>query len=402
MKYRMTSPLERFFTEEKETEIKNKLLLSHDKLDYKRFFQLSKVCLERDDFSDDFAERLVNFYCWLIDNDFKDELCDLLKLYPFWGCYNPGIEELSPLCYAIYKSKTDIVETMIKIQAPDHLDSFEGYQPGFVAIDAQQYDIIRILLKNGVKEDYFAGAYTGLQLAAYNMDLTAAKIFLDEFHHDVNKVQISKTPPLNIAVENDDIMMVKFFLEKPETDVNIPDENGFNAVEIAKSDEVRELLISKGAIPSSENTKLICRAIQEATESKTEELNNTVKKLIDMPEKKAVNGVFDLLYYTVKYDQYKATEMIMENNLLDLSDYHQNLFFLCACVFRKDRHERTDDEIMRYLRLFDKYGYRFCFPEKSYEHSMACHVIEKLKSNKAEALDIMKRAGVIIKEDDIN
>ena len=163
MKYVEVSPLEKFFTEEMLTSIKDEMLKTNEGPLFNNFWRLSKACLDRDEFSDEFASRLIDFYCWLIDQDKKEELCNLLALHPFWGSYAPEEDDLAPLCYAIYKHKTEIVNAMIEIQTPnERLHIWESYQPGYVAITEAQYDIIRSLLDHGVKEDLFAGPYTGI------------------------------------------------------------------------------------------------------------------------------------------------------------------------------------------------------------------------------------------------
>lgn len=399
MKYNELSPLERFFTEEKENAIKDELLGSSERPVFDRFMTLCRACLERDMLWDGFSERYVEFLCWLIDQDKQTELFDLLEISSFWGIYPPDENELCPLCYAICRHKTDTAKGMIRIQARDNrLHVLESYQPGFVAVAEQQYDIIRCLLENGVGEDLFAGQYTGLQLAAVSFDLEAAKIFIDEFRHDINKTYISKTPPLNTAVENDDIPMVEYLLSHPEIDVNKPGENGMNPIELAKSDAVRNMLLSKGAVPSSENVKLVCAAIRAAAVSYSTKLESLVKELVSLEGASAVTGEFDLLRYTVMYDHFNATRMIIENGLVDLGNYQQNLFSLCRCNYRRDGHERTISEQLRYLRLFKEYGYRFPFSSESYEHQMAAHLLKKDANAKQlqAASAIMEDAGVIL------
>ena len=399
MENKKVSLLEEYFTEEVFRDMKEELQNTSSGPLFNRFYKLCKFCMGKDDIWDDCSARIVYLYCWLIDHDKKDELCKLLKVYPFWGIYAPEEDELAPLCYAISRHKTEIAKAMIDLQAPEYrFHVWENYQPGYMAIKVQQYEIIRYLLDHGVKEDFFAGPYTGLQYAAQLSDLTAAKIFVEEYHHDVNKTVVYKTPALNTAVKKGDLSMVLFLLEQPGIDVNKPGADGKNAVEHAVSDAIRNVLLHSGAEPSSENTKLICAAVEAAIDNETEYLNALTEKIVSIENAKAVSGDFDLLYHTVKFDQLAATRLIVENNLIDLKNYNQNLFWLCGCVFRKDRHKRRIEEKLVYMRLFEQYGYHFNFPKDSYEHQMALYTIEEEPESelKKEARAIMQHAGVLI------
>lgn len=399
MRYVEISPLEKYLTGERLERIKTELQQGSEKKEFDRLVRMCKTCFERDDFSDEFAERLIDFYCWLIDQDKKEELCRLLVLHPFWGSYAPDEEELAPLCYAIYKHKTDIAEAMIEIQTTnDRLHVWESYQPGYVAIVEQQYDIVRMLLDHGVKEDHFAGPYTGIQLAAYQMDMDATRIFVEEYGHDVNKTPITKVSPLNISVMNDDMTMVEYLLMQDGIDVNKPDRDGKNAIERAKSEEVSNLLLQEGAVPADQNVKLVCAGIKAVFDNHGDEAVAIAKELTALADAKAVIGEYDLLEYAVKYDQFETAKIIIENGMVDLSTYDKNLFWLCGCVYRKDRHKRDLTERLQYMRLFEKHGYRFPFPEDSYQHNMAMWPLKEDTNaeQSKEARGIMQRAGVLI------
>ena len=399
MKYNEVSPLERYFTEEREEKIKEELLGSGDRPEFDRFVTRCKVCLERDEFGDGFSARLVGFYCWLIDNEKKDELLTLIAIYPFWGIYAPEEDELAPLCYAIYKHETEIAKEMIRMQsAADWLHVWESYQPGYIAIKEQQYDVIRYLLDSGVDENYFAGPYTGLQLAVRDMDPEAAKIFVEEYGQDVNRTVVIKRPPLVYAVDNDDLPMAEYLLSRPGIDVNKPAEDGNNAVEHAKSEKMRDLLLMHGAGPSSENTKLVCAAIKAAVDCEAEALECLTEKLVAIEGASAIVGEFDLLYHTVKYDHFNAAKLIIENGLVDLGNYRQNLFGLCSCAHGKNRSGRTAAERLAYMRLFEKHGYKFLFPPESCQHQLAARIlIEETKPTLLREMSaIMERAGVIL------
>ncbi len=392
------SELERFFTEEKASEIKKELLSGSDRQEFKKLYKLAKDCFERDEFGDSFSVRLVYFYHWLIDNDKSDELYMMLMIFPLWGSYSPSQDTMTPLSYAISKHKNEMSKTMIKIMAKDNapLNSFQGPDPGYVALTEKEYDIVAFLLDNGADERFFCGPYTGLQVAALTDDLFAASMLIEEYHHDVNMTVVVKKTPLNIAAERDDHQMAAFFLAQPGIDVNKTDEDGKNAIEYAQNDDMRKLLLDKGAHPADENTKLICEAIKAAVDSESETLDPLVVRILSLPNAAVISGEFDLLYHTVKYDMFDATRMIVESGVVDLSGYDQNLFWLSKCVYRKDLRKRTYEEYMRYLHLFDKYGYRFNFPADSCEHWLArSDCGPESEYDTKEAREIMRRAGVI-------
>lgn len=396
MKYVETSPLDRFFTEKKKEEIQKELLRSAASDGFDRLCRMSKAYADDDTVGDDYAKRITEFFCWLIDHDKKDEVCRLLASDRLWGCYAVEEDELAPLCYAISLQKTEIALAMIETIGDDDFFVWDSpYSPGFIALEQHEYDVVRSLLAHGADEAFFAGVYTGLQKAALDMDLEAARFMLEEFGHDVNMVGACRIPPLNLAVENDDLPMVELFLAQPSVDVNQTDENGCNAIELAESVEVQALLLRKGAYPAPETAKLICAAITAVEENDPDTAKFLTKKLVSQDPSGAVFGEFDLLAAAVKYDQYEVTRLIVENGLVDLSEYGENLFSLCRCVYRRDRHERSAEERLRYMRLFDRYGYRFPFPENDYEHERALFGIRDDDGpERKEELAIMRRAGV--------
>lgn len=397
MDNKQLSLFEIYFTEDVLNELQEELLQSSSGPVFKKFYEMYRDFLDKNEIWDACSARIVTLFCWLIDHNKKDELLRLLKIHPFWGGYATGEDELAPVCYAIHKHKTGIAKDMICIMAREYsLFVHESFQPGYIAVQEQQYDLVRLLLDYEVPEDYFAGQYTGLQLAVQLHDLDAARIFV-EYNHDVNKMAITKTPPLTMAVANNDLPMVEYLLAQPKIDVNNPGVDGKNAVEHATSDPIRHLLLQKGAVPSSENIKLICAAVRAAIDFETEKLNAITGEILAMENASTVSGDFDLLYYTVKYDQFTATKMLIESGIVDLGNYEHNLFGLLSYYCRKDRHQRTGEERLMYMRLFDQNGYRFLFPANdTYEHNIAAYQLALVPdpAQREEARGILERAGV--------
>lgn len=358
MKYNCVSPLERFFNDEKCDMIKNELASeSKDCPEFSEFIRLCKGCLDRDDFSDEFADRLLSLMCYLIDHELVNELISILVCNPFWGSYSAGTDELTALCYCILKN-TEIAKKMIDVMAPNHLSALETYQPGYIAIEEGNENIIRYLIEHGDESKFFSGYYTGVQHAVINQNLGILKILVEEYNHNVNEMCCCMTPPITFAVKNDDYLIVDYLLSLPNIEVNKADSEGKNPIEYAKSKQILELLSDNGAKPASENVKLICAAIELIKNGDGKNAMSLIKKLAEIKDASAIYDQYDLLYYTVKYDDYDCTMFIIDKGLVDLTTYEDDLVWLTKCVYRPDRHERSEEERKAYIDLFLKNGYK--------------------------------------------
>ena len=358
MQYHPGTPLDRFFTEENKEALLCELRQSEDGPLFAHFIRLCKANLPFHEHSDEFNDRLADFMCDLIDLDKPGPLCTLLQIDPFMGIYSKEEFELCPLSYAIFKHNVSLSKAMIDILSPSNLTTTESYDPGMVAIMENQKEIVRYLVEKDCPYDYFAGAFTALQMAVKEMKTDIVKMLVEEFHQNVNYMVVHQFPPLTIAVDNDDLELVSFLLQQDAIMVNQIDIDGKQPLDYAKSEEVRALLINSGAKKADDYAKHLSLAYKRIPGDSTEALRQT-QALAKIPSASAVNGYLDLLKKAIEYNEVEIVETIVDHNLVDLSTYRRDLLWAMCFGTCHGLDNRSTTDIVALLSLLVEHGYKY-------------------------------------------
>ena len=185
----------------------------------------------------------------LIDAGDEDELRDELDLDPdLAGTRNA--DGLSPVLYALYNGKADLVEPLLAANPP--LDVFDaaavGKTRGLEELLDGERDLVTAWSRDG---------FTALHLAAFFGQEEAAKILLErgaEVHLVARNASIHATP-LHSAAAGSHPAIVKLLLEHG-ADPNAAQDGGFTPLHSAAQSDHREsaeALLEAGADPSLVN-----------------------------------------------------------------------------------------------------------------------------------------------------
>ena len=358
MQYHPGTPLDRFFTEDNRAALMCELQQTENGPLFAFFIRLCKANLPFHQHSDEFNDRLADFMCDLIDLDKSKALCTLLEIDPFMGVYSKEEFELCPLSYAIYKHNVSLSKAMIDVLSPFHLTTTESYDPGMVAIMEDQKEIVRYLVDMDCSYDYFAGAYTALQMAVKEMKTDIVKMLVEEYHQDVNYMVVHQFPPLTIAVDNDDFELVSFLLQQDKIMVNQIDIDGKQPLDYAKSEEVRSLLIKSGAKTSGDYAKHLSCAYKKIPCDSEEALRQT-RAMIQLPFASVVDGCLDLLKRAIEYNELEIVETIINHEMVNFSTYHRDLLWAMCFGTYRGLDQRNVADIIVLLDLLISHGYKY-------------------------------------------
>ena len=355
MQYRPGTPVDRFFTEEMKDAILSELEHTDEGPLFQRFYRLCRANLKDENNSDEFNDRLADFYCQLVDKDLTKPLCALLQIDPFMGIYAKEERELTPLCYAIYKGKVSVAKQMIDVMAPNHLITVESYDPGTIAIMEDQKEIVRYLLEKGCPSNLFAGHYTALQFAVKEMKSDIVQMLVEELHQDVNDTNCCKSPPLTLAVDNDDPELVSYLLGQEGVSVNHVDEDGKYPLDHGRSEEVIQLLEEAGAMRAPAYQKYLCMAI-EAVFYDADKALDYAQQLVSYPDAVPFNELGDLFQRAAIHAAPEILKLLLETGMVSFPMYQEEILQNIIFGVLIGDYEKPD-KLCDALRVLVEHGY---------------------------------------------
>ncbi len=367
--------LESFFTEEKKDEILAELQENASGgEEWKEFFFIFQAkAFYEEEITNAFSDVLRDFFCGLIDLNRDEILLKLLSISTRGATYATCCDDLCPLSYAIDQNKNEIAKMMIDCLQIEELENTRGIVPGCVAISNENLAMVRYLLDKGVDTRSFAGWYSGLQFAIYRLKLDIVDLLICEYNVDVNETGNYEYPPLTMAVKSDLYDLVKLLLDQDGIAVNQMDAQGWRAIDYARSDGVRELLLHAGAKETPEYAKALCKIYFTLDEDEEYEAAQLTSEYVSMPGATAQYEQFDLFKLAFWHDNFAIVKLLLENDLVDLSSYNYNLvrhLFYVGLSYRD-----PSEEILRsikYLKLLSEKGYKYPLPLTSTLRKMDC------------------------------
>jgi ankyrin repeat protein len=123
--------------------------------------------------------------------------------------------------------------------------------------------IMQLLLENGADINYLDKGWHSLHMAALYNYSSIIRILINHSGEDltINAVIPSSQflyehgyTPLHIAVEANNIPAVQELLEHPAIAINAITKSGYSPLDLAKTDEMRKILIAKGAVSKKQTS----------------------------------------------------------------------------------------------------------------------------------------------------
>jgi ankyrin repeat protein len=157
----------------------------------------------------------------------------------------------TPLHRAAKFGKGDVAAYLIKKGAKVNAVSGRGFMPLHVAIQNQQTELVRLLIAKGSDVNARIGyGYNALQMAVEYGNIETLTLLIDK-GAAMDTIAGEDRTALMTAVGQNRIDKATILLSKG-ANVNIKQKNGWTALDLANSDEMKNLLIAKGAKPGSE------------------------------------------------------------------------------------------------------------------------------------------------------
>ena len=171
-----------------------------------------------------------------------------------------GDESTFALQVAVDKRNIEIIKLLFEHGANPNIEDFFGNN----VIDRAVYqenasiEIVKLLLDAGAKisnkdENVFSTSAIISAINSYSSDSTEILKLLLDRGADLNVKDMEGKTPIMLASENDDVEKVKLLLEAG-ADVNFEDENGKTALDYAKDEKIKQILLKYRAKPDSHLT----------------------------------------------------------------------------------------------------------------------------------------------------
>ncbi|MFZ1702520.1 MAG: ankyrin repeat domain-containing protein [Pyrinomonadaceae bacterium] len=187
-----------------------------------------------------------------VGRDYLEEARDLLVKGVDPNGKDENYDKVTPLFLAVENGNIEMVEMLINFGAK--INARDGSkQTPLMRVDSDATgELIDLLIRFGAKVDLVdKNGNTALILATGNADAEAIKALIDAGADIQTKNKEGQTALME-AASYDDLNSVKVLLEAG-SEVNAKNEDGDTALDLASNDDVKQLLISHGAIMSRED-----------------------------------------------------------------------------------------------------------------------------------------------------
>ncbi|XP_025102247.1 E3 ubiquitin-protein ligase MIB1-like isoform X2 [Pomacea canaliculata] len=168
-----------------------------------------------------------------IKNDDDRKVKEMCLLDPnLVECEYTGI---TPLILALYEGRRKCVRVLLELGADVSrcVSDDSDKTPMSAALEGKNEDLVELLLELGAnKEHWYSPGVTAIHLAI-KYSLVGAVLALAKHGADVNRKHLGGKTPIHMAIELKKTDIVEALLSLPEVDIEIEDDNSFNALQLA-------------------------------------------------------------------------------------------------------------------------------------------------------------------------